>query len=122
MYRPRSKSLGIGTIVLLLIGTIVPTRRTVNREHEDVASAISKPLTLEKAVGRVFTELRESKGLKQIDVATATGYVLRTVGMVERGEKSPTLRTMDNFATFYEIPLETVIKRAKKLRQDFLKT
>jgi transcriptional regulator with XRE-family HTH domain len=76
-----------------------------------------KPLTLEKAVGRVFTELRENRGLKQVDVSVATGYVERTVGMVERGEKSPTLRTMDNFASFYGVPLETVIIRAKKLRE-----
>ena len=38
----------------------------------------------------------------------ATGYDQRTVGMVERGEKSPTLRTMENFATFYGVPLETL--------------
>jgi transcriptional regulator with XRE-family HTH domain len=76
-----------------------------------------KPLTLEKAVGRVFTELRESRGLKQIDVSVATGYVERTVGMVERGEKSPTLRTLDNFATFYGVPLETIIIRARTLRE-----
>jgi transcriptional regulator with XRE-family HTH domain len=80
-----------------------------------------KPLTLERAVGRVFTELRESRGLKQIDVSVATGYVERTVGMVERGEKSPTLRTMENFASFYGVPLETVIIRAKKLRETPIK-
>ena len=66
----------------------------------------------------MFTELRESRGLKQVDVSVATGYVERTVGMVERGEKSPTLRTMDNFASFYGVPLETVIIRAKALRQE----
>ena len=77
-----------------------------------------KPLTLEKAVGRVFTELRESKGLKQVDVSVATGYVERTVGMVERGEKSPTLRTMENFASFYGEPLEMIIIRAKELRRN----
>jgi transcriptional regulator with XRE-family HTH domain len=76
-----------------------------------------KPLTLERAVGRVFAELRECRGLKQIDVSVATGYVERTVGMVERGEKSPTLRTMDNFASFYGVPLETIIIRAKQLRE-----
>ena len=76
-----------------------------------------KPLTLERAVGRVFTELRESRGLKQVDVSVATGYVERTIGMVERGEKSPTLRTLDNFATFYGVPLETIIIRAKALRE-----
>jgi transcriptional regulator with XRE-family HTH domain len=81
------------------------------------AQSFKPPLTLEKAVGRVFTELRESRGLKQVDVSVATGYVERTVGMVERGEKSPTLRTMDNFASFYGVPLETVIVRAKELRE-----
>jgi transcriptional regulator with XRE-family HTH domain len=76
-----------------------------------------KPLTLEKAVGRVFTELREKRGLKQVDVSVATGYVERTVGMVERGEKSPTLRTMENFASFYGEPLELIIIRAQELRR-----
>ena len=77
----------------------------------------TKPLTLERALGRVFAELRESRGLKQVDVSVATGYVERTVGMVERGEKSPTLRTMENFAAFYGVPLETIIVKAKQLRQ-----
>jgi transcriptional regulator with XRE-family HTH domain len=81
-----------------------------------------KPLTLERAVGRVFTELRESKGLKQVDVSVATGYVERTVGMIERGEKSPTLRTMDNFASFFNVPLETIIIRARKLREASTRT
>jgi transcriptional regulator with XRE-family HTH domain len=76
-----------------------------------------RPLTLEKAVGRVFAELWESRGLKQVDVSVATGYVERTVGMIERGEKSPTLRTMENFANFYGVPLETIIIRAKQLRE-----
>ena len=52
-----------------------------------------------------------------MDVSVATGYVERTVGMIERGEKSPTLRTMDNFASFYGVPLETIIIRAKELRE-----
>jgi transcriptional regulator with XRE-family HTH domain len=95
----------------------VPALQSVNPKDESVTSQPFKPLTLEKAVGRVFTELRESKGLKQVDVSAATGYVERTVGMVERGEKSPTLRTMDNFATFYDVPLETIISRAKQLRE-----
>lgn len=80
-------------------------------------SRTTKPLTLEKALGRVFTDLRERRGLKQVDVAVATGYVERTVGMIERGEKSPTLRTMNNFASFYCVPLEELIVRAKHLRE-----
>lgn len=76
--------------------------------------------TLEKALGRVFADLRESKGLKQIDVSVGTGYVERTVGIIERGEKSPTLRTMENFASFYGVPLEDLIARAKQLQRNLL--
>jgi transcriptional regulator with XRE-family HTH domain len=96
----------------------VPSWSSVNRKYWDVDDVLTfKPLTLERAVGRVFTELRESRGLKQVDVSVATGYVERTVGMIERGEKSPTLRTLENFASFYGVPLETIIIRAKQLRE-----
>lgn len=104
--------------MLLHKSTIVPSWNGVNLKYWDVGDVLTfRPLTLEKAVGRVFAELRESRGLKQVDVSVATGYVERTVGMIERGEKSPTLRTMENFASFYGVPLETIIIRAKQLRE-----
>jgi transcriptional regulator with XRE-family HTH domain len=49
-----------------------------------------KRLTLEEAFGRIFQQLRESRGLKQIEVAVATGYSLRAIKGIEQGEKSPT--------------------------------
>jgi transcriptional regulator with XRE-family HTH domain len=49
-------------------------------------------------------------------LSAATGYSQRTVGMIERGEKSPTLRTIEDFATFYKVPLERLIVQAKRLR------
>ena len=64
----------------------------------------------------MLAELRESRGLKQIDVSASTGYVERTVGMIERGEKSPTLRTLNNFALFYRVPIEELLRRAQLLR------
>jgi transcriptional regulator with XRE-family HTH domain len=64
--------------------------------------------------------LREGKGIKQVEVSADTGYSQRAIGMVERGEKSPTLRTMEVFATFYCIPLETLIIQAKQLRNSTL--
>jgi transcriptional regulator with XRE-family HTH domain len=74
------------------------------------------PSTLEQAVGQILRALRESRGLKQVEVAAATGYSQRTIGMIERGEKSPTIRTLENFATFYNVPLERLIVQAKRLR------
>jgi transcriptional regulator with XRE-family HTH domain len=75
-----------------------------------------KPLTLEEAFGQILRKLREDKGMKQVEVAEATGYSQRAVGVIERAEKSPTLRTMEDFSTFYRIPLERLIVQAKHLR------
>jgi transcriptional regulator with XRE-family HTH domain len=74
------------------------------------------PRTLEEAFGQVLRTLRENRGLKQVEVSAATGYSQRTIGMIERGEKSPTLRTIEDFATFYSVPLERLIVQAKRLR------
>jgi transcriptional regulator with XRE-family HTH domain len=76
----------------------------------------STPISLEEAFGQILRSLREGKGIKQVEVSADTGYSQRTIGMIERGEKSPTLRTMENFATFYNVPLETLIIQAKRLR------
>lgn len=72
--------------------------------------------TLDVAFGHILRLLRESKGMKQVEVAVATGYSQRAVGMIERAEKSPTLRTMEDFSTFYKVPLEELIIQAKQLR------
>jgi transcriptional regulator with XRE-family HTH domain len=74
------------------------------------------PLTLEEAFGEMLRALREGKGMKQVEVSATTGYSQRAIGMIERGEKSPTLRTMEDFATFYGVPLEELITQAKHLR------
>jgi len=80
----------------------------------------SGPLTLEEAFGQILRTLREERGMKQVEVSAATGYSQRTVGMIERAEKSPTLRTMEDFATFYRVPLEKLIMQAKHLRNSSL--
>ena len=73
------------------------------------------PLTLEEAFGQILRTLREGREMKQVEVSAATGYSQRTIGMIERGEKSPTLRTMEDFATFYDVPLEVLVIQAKQL-------
>jgi transcriptional regulator with XRE-family HTH domain len=79
------------------------------------------PLTLEKAFGQILRALRKGRGMKQVEVSAATGYSQRTIGMIERGEKSPTLRTMEDFATFYDVPLEHLIVQAKQLRNNSMR-
>jgi transcriptional regulator with XRE-family HTH domain len=78
----------------------------------------NKPETLEQAYGRVIILHREKLGLSQKDVAAATGYSLRYVGDVERGKKSATLRTMNDFATLFNIHVGSLIAEAEALLSD----
>lgn len=96
----------------------MPSGRGVNPKNQYMAvSKKTTLLTLDEAFGQILRSLRTDKDMKQVEVAAATGYSQRTIGMVERAEKSPTLRTMEDFATFYNIPLENLIIRAKRLRK-----
>ena len=74
------------------------------------------PLSLRKAFGQTIRVVRESKGLKQVDVSAATSLGVRTIRSAELAEKSPTLDTMEIFAVFYDVPLEELLTRARKLR------
>lgn len=70
-------------------------------------------LTLEQGFGHAIRGLRKARALRQADLAAATGFHERAIRALERGEKSPTLRTMEVFATFFGVPLEQLIVMAK---------
>jgi transcriptional regulator with XRE-family HTH domain len=77
-------------------------------------------LTLEQAIGRVLRKERQDRGLKQIEVAVATNFGVRSIRTMEHGKQSMTIRSLDALALFYELPIEEVIIRAKRLRDDLL--
>jgi transcriptional regulator with XRE-family HTH domain len=79
-----------------------------------------EPLTLEQALGQVIRVLRKDKGLKQVEVAVATGFAATTLRKMESGRQSMTIRSLDALATFYGVPIEELIIRAKKLRRGSL--
>jgi transcriptional regulator with XRE-family HTH domain len=54
--------------------------------------------------------------LTQVEVAAITDFSVRSIGMMERGNQSMTIRSLDAFAMFYELPFEEIIIRAKKLK------
>lgn len=74
----------------------------------------TRPVTLEQACGQVIADLREKQHLSQMDLAVASGYSLRYIGDVERGTKSPTLRTMNDLATLLNISLSGLLVRAER--------
>lgn len=68
----------------------------------------------EEAFGRAVTELRTKRKMTQEDLAHALGYHLSYIGQIERGKKSPTLRTMGNIAHLFELPLSRLIALSEK--------
>jgi transcriptional regulator with XRE-family HTH domain len=81
-------------------------------------SQIPTSLTLEQAVGQILRNLRAERKLKQIDVSVATNFAVRSLRTMEHGRQSMTIRSLDALAMFYELPIEDVLIRAKKLREE----
>jgi transcriptional regulator with XRE-family HTH domain len=77
-------------------------------------------ITLEQAIGRILRKERLDRGLKQIDVAVATNFGVRSIRTMEYGQQSMTIRSLDALALFYQLPIEEVIIRAKRLRDSLI--
>jgi transcriptional regulator with XRE-family HTH domain len=73
-------------------------------------------LTLEQAIGRILRQERLDRGLKQVDVAAATNFGVRTIRTMEYGRQSMTIRSLDAIALFFGLSIEEVIIRAKLIR------
>jgi transcriptional regulator with XRE-family HTH domain len=94
----------------------VPSWKLPIRKDWRVAkSRKHRAATLEQAFGQALLTRREKKGLSQMDLAVASGYSLRYIGDVERGTKSPTMRTMHDLATLLNVKLGTLIVEAEEL-------
>ena len=77
---------------------------------------ISNDLTLEQAIGQILRQERLNRRLKQIEVAVATNFGVRSIRTMEYGRQSMTIRSLDALAMFYSLPIEEVVIRAKRLR------
>ena len=72
--------------------------------------------TLAQAFGAELTRLRVDKGWSQQKLADALGDTERYIGQLERGVKSPTLRTLADIAEVFSTK-PSVILRASERRQ-----
>ena len=72
--------------------------------------------TLAQAFGAEITRLRLDKGWSQQKLADTLGYTERYLGQLERGVKSPTLRTLADIAEAFATK-PSVILRAAERRQ-----
>ena len=70
--------------------------------------------TLGEAVGAEITRLRVDRGWSQSRLAHDLGYTERYIGQLERGTKSPTLRTLADLAKAFSIQLSAIIRAAER--------
>jgi transcriptional regulator with XRE-family HTH domain len=66
------------------------------------------------ALGAEFTRLRTERGWPQSKFGELVGYDERYIRQLERGTKSPTLRTLSNIAAAFGIPVSALLKQAEK--------
>lgn len=57
-----------------------------------------------KAFGENLKKVREAKGLSQEALAAKADSVLSQVGRIERGERAPTILTVQRFAEALGVP------------------
>src|ERR1035441_9567233 len=111
---PRSK-----TLVLNQPRTIVPQSFSVKRQLWGVPKQIGADKergsrTLGEAVGAEITRLRVDRGWSQSRLAHDLGYTERYIGQLERGTKSPTLRTLADLAQAFSIEVSTILRSAER--------
>jgi transcriptional regulator with XRE-family HTH domain len=70
----------------------------------------------ERAFGRVLRSVRESRDLSQEDLAARAGYHRTYIGQLERGEKSPSLRTIFDLSATLQISPSVLIRRIERRR------
>jgi transcriptional regulator with XRE-family HTH domain len=66
------------------------------------------------AFGAVLRELRLSRGFSQDAYAHHTGYHRNYIGQLERGEKSPSLSALFNFAGSFNLTTSKLLEEVEK--------
>jgi transcriptional regulator with XRE-family HTH domain len=69
--------------------------------------------TAEKAFGMILRDIRKERGLSQEALAVESGYHPTYIGQMERGQKSPSLRTIINLAGALRTPGSEMLRRVE---------
>ena len=70
--------------------------------------------TLGEALGAVLTKLRVARRWTQQRVSEMLGYDVTYIRQLERGSKSPTLRTLSHIAEIYSLRVSSLIVKAER--------
>jgi transcriptional regulator with XRE-family HTH domain len=74
--------------------------------------------TLGEAVGAELTRLRVARRLSQQQLADELGYTERYIGQLERGTKSPTLRTLADIAKVFSTEVSAIVRAAERRQRN----
>jgi transcriptional regulator with XRE-family HTH domain len=74
-----------------------------------------KPVSPETAFGRVLRDVRKSRSLSQDELGAKSGYHRTYIGQLERGEKSPSLRTVFDLAKTLQVTPSAIVRDTEKL-------
>ena len=72
------------------------------------------PLTAEKVFGSVLRDIRKERGFSQEALAFESGYHTTYIGQMERGQKSPSLRTILDLAAALHTPGSEMLRRVER--------
>ena len=84
--------------------------RRPERAHEDKGNR-----TPEQAFGLIVRRIRLKRGLSQQALADKSGYHRTYIGLLERGQKSPSLRTIFNIATTLQVKPSEIVRGVERL-------
>lgn len=76
--------------------------------------AQTKGISPEKAFGRVLRKVRDGRKISQEELAARSGYHRTYIGQLERGEKSPSLRTLFDLASTLEVAPSGLIRQVER--------
>ena len=79
-----------------------------------ITARSARSLSPEKAIGHVLRKIRESRDISQEELGARSGYHRTYIGQLERGEKSPSLRTIFNLSASLEVKPSVLIRRIER--------
>jgi transcriptional regulator with XRE-family HTH domain len=82
--------------------------------HKADAAQGRKVTSPEAAFGRVLRRIRKSRSVSQDVLGTRSGYHRTYIGQLERGEKSPSLRTLFNLAATLGVTPSEMVRRIER--------
>lgn len=78
----------------------------------------SKKSSIEELFGDVLKQLRNEKGISQEELGFESGYHRTYISMLERGKKSPSLKTLFQLANALNVEPSDIMERLQAMDAD----